>query len=423
MASRIRWDRSHTPPRHPWIGLSVSSQCRDLDGVLIELGDRVGELQPVILAADRLILGDEIPGLFAQLANSPTCPLASITAIREQLSQAEAALTARLLEKARLPSHRIRALGVQDPGLWSFPQQPGAGIGYLGLCDAARLAELCEIDVIDAFPARDLAQGGQGGPLSALAHWMLLHDSRETRVLLDLGQTARISYLPAARLSNAMARVLSFDVGPGTRILDVLAQRLTSGQHHFDPGGRLAVQGRRISELLEVWLKDPYFDRPLPRWQPRGVRPERFLGKAMPMAVEAGWSVRDLLCTATHFVAEAVWMAISRRLPDDPPIGQLVVTGGGQSNGMLLREIQRLTPDVPMAPIDTVFSPGEFLDAACSALLAWMHLCRMPASAPAISGTNAKGVLGRLTPGLHEDHSVNSPADALGQRTAAADRA
>ena len=78
---------------------------------------------------------------------------------------------------------------------------------------------------------------------------------------------------------------------------------------------------------------------PLPRWHPRGVRPERFLTDALQLAVESGWSVRDLLCTATHFIAETVALALRKTLPEDAAVDELIVTGGGQHNGMLLREI------------------------------------------------------------------------------------
>ena len=101
----------------------------------------------------------------------------------------------------------------------------------------------------------------------------------------------------------------------------------------------MAVQGRKIPELVDRWLDDPYFNRPLPRWHPRGVPPDRFLGDALQVAVDSGWTVRDLLCSATHFVAEMVVRTFQHSLPKETRIDEIVVTGGGQQNGMLLREI------------------------------------------------------------------------------------
>jgi len=221
-------------------------------------------------------------------------------------------------------------------------------------------------------------------------------------VLVDLGQTVRMTYLPATLEGNAALRVLCFDVGPGMGLPDQLAQRLTAGEHRFDPGGRMAVQGRRISELIDHWLSDPYFDRPLPRWHPQGVRPERFLTDALQMAVKSGWSIRDLLCSATHFIAETVSMGLRRHLPDDARVDQIVVTGGGQQNGMLLAEIGHRA-GMPLARMGELDIMSGAFDPACIAVLAFFYLDQVPANATAITKADAPRVLGRLTPGTPEN--------------------
>ena len=253
--------------------------------------------------------------------------------------------------------------------------------------------------MIEAFPARDVARGGQGGPITALAEWILLKDPKRSRLLLDLGPSIRMSYLPPDRGRRPHARILSFEVGPGMRMLDQLTHRLTSGEQAYDAGGRLAVQGRRIAELLEHWLADPYFRRPLPRWQPRGIRPERFLLEAMQVAIDRGWSVRDMLCTATHFIAETIALAVRRCLPEDASVVEVLLTGGGQHNGMLLREITARIPQIPLVRVDQFGPSGEALPPASVALLALLHLDQVPANHSAVTGTEVPRVLGRLTPG------------------------
>ncbi len=254
------------------------------------------------------------------------------------------------------------------------------------------------MNVLDAFPARDLAQGGLGGPLHALPQWLLLRRRDCSRVLLDLGRTTRLTYLPAETSDRAAAKIRSFEVGPGTALLDLLAHRLSGGQQPFDPGGCMAAQGRRLGPLIERWLSDPCFHTPLPRWHPRGVRPERFLTEALQLAVASGWSVRDLLCTATHFIAETVALALRRTLPEDAAVDELIVTGGGQHNGMLLREIARAT-EIPLTQLDEATLTSQSLGPASVALLAMLYLDGIPANAAAITGTETPRILGRLTPG------------------------
>jgi 1,6-anhydro-N-acetylmuramate kinase len=43
-----------------------------------------------------------------------------------------------------------------------------------------------------------------------------------------------------------------------------------------------------------------------------------------------------------YFLAETIGLAIPRRLPDTEAMDQLIVTGGGHRNGMLLGEVSRL---------------------------------------------------------------------------------
>lgn len=397
MSTLIRLDMPRTGDGRRWtVGVLVSSKCTQVAAALLAAGGRGLDMQAHVAGAVTDDVPKETAALFGPLASSGAYPAGLVTDLRARLAEIQAALVSDLLAGLGVAPSRVLAVGVHDPGLWKFERSGPSG--YLGLCDAARLAEATGLNVIDAFPARDLVQGGQGGPIAAVAQWVLLKHPQNSRVLLDLGRTVRMSYLPATMTDNASSRILSFEVGPGTCLLDSLAQRLTGGQHRFDPGGRLAVQGRRIPELIEHWLSDPYFDRPLPRWHPRGVRPERFLTDAVQMAVDSGWSVRDLLCSAAHFIAEAIASALRRRLPQDARIDEIVMTGGGQHNGLLLREIGRLT-EVPLVRIDELEIPDEAFGPACIAVLAQLYLDQTPANATAITKAEIPRLLGRLTPG------------------------
>jgi len=119
----------------------------------------------------------------------------------------------------------------------------------------------------------------------------------------------------------------------------------------------------------------------------------------MKMAVDRGWSVRDLLCTATHFVAEAVALAARRDLPQDAKIDEVLIAGGGQHNGMLLREIAVRLPGAPIVRLGELGVPSEALGPASVAVLALFHVDQVPANRPEVTGAEIARVLGQLTPG------------------------
>ncbi|MEN6495133.1 MAG: anhydro-N-acetylmuramic acid kinase [Thermoguttaceae bacterium] len=402
MLKRFRVDGPQVRTTRRWtVGILVSSDCRRLGASLVCATGQGLQLQAELVKALTYPIPTETAVLFDSLdgggpAAAETAAPGRITALRAQLAHLEAILIGDLLAEAGLAPVHVLAVGVHDPGLWNCGK---VAPGYLGLCDAARLAELTGLNVIDAFPARDVAAGGIGGPITALADWLMLKDASRSRLLIDVGPTLRMTYLPANGGTSATTRLLAFDVGPGMRLVDLLAQRLTAGEQRIDAGGRLAVQGVQIPELIEHWLNDPYFRTPLPRWHPRGVRPERFLADALHLALEHGWSVRDLLCTATHFLAELVARTIARRLPEDLQFDEVILTGGGQQNGMLLREIGARLPGMPLKRIAEFGTAGETLGPASVAVLSLLHMDQVPGNPPTVTGTETSRVLGSLTPG------------------------
>jgi anhydro-N-acetylmuramic acid kinase len=415
MPKLFRPEISGADGRRWTVGVRVSSRCAQVSAALVCADGRGGEMLVQATRAASVQVPQQTVALFNDLTGTKLGQVSAgaIAACRAQLADVEAALVNQLAATLALGQSRILAVGVYDPGLWDAAC--GEPAAYLGLCDAARLAESTGLNVIDAFPARDLALGGQGGPVTAMAEWILLRSQLRHRVLLDLGRTTRLTYLPPASVNRAEKKVLAFELGPGTALLDLLAQQLTNGRHYFDPGGRLAVQGHRLEELIQHWKRDPYFEAPPPRWHPHGLRPERFLGDALQMAVAADWSVRDLLCTATCFIAEIIADTLARRLGEEAQVDEIIVTGGGQQNGMLLREIARLVKIPLIRPADLHLPPGA-LEPACIGILALLYMDQIPASHTAISKTQTPRLLGRLTPGspqnwqkLLETCAANSP--------------
>jgi 1,6-anhydro-N-acetylmuramate kinase len=414
------------------IGAQVSARCTHVSAALVGALGEGYEMQVEVAGLQTAAVPRETAALFQALSapgGAAHPPPTALAACRQQLAEIQAVLVGQLIGTRVAAGGRILALGVHDPGIWdhrclapsgtaakihevqpsagaaptpgqspSADHVPAPGVAYLSLSDPARLAELTGLNVIDAFPARDLALGGLGGPINALAQWILLRSQLRHAVLLDLGRTIRLTYLPAASADRAYGRVIAFDAGPGTALLDLLVQRLTEGEKAFDPGGKLAVQGRRIPELIDHWLADPYFAAPPPRWHPQGVRPERFLSQALPWAVRQKWSIQDLLCSATCFVAEMVAAAIRRHLPGDWPVDEILVAGGGVQNGFLFRELARLAP-APLVRAGNLPYPEEAIEAAAAGILALLFIDQAPASQTAISNTSKPRPLGRLTPG------------------------
>lgn len=385
-------------------GVYVSASTGKVSSALIAAADSVANPQVDVLAhATGQASGDVVRMLHQTTSGEATVEApVTLAAVGPRLASAQASVVQQMLKTAGVPFDRVLALVAHDPGEWHYVGEKVTG--YAGLTSPAHLAQWTGLNVIDALPARDIAMAGQGGPIAALAEARLLQTRHRSSLLIDLGRTLRATYVPAESLtrgrSDKRPRVLSFDVGPGMALVDALAQKLTGGGQSLDAGGRLAVQGQQLPELMAHWQRDPYFDGPLPRWRPEGVSPERFLSDSYRLAVQSNWSVRDLLCTATHFVAQQVADTALRRLPAGYPVDEVILTGGGLQNGLLMRQLTARLPKIPLVRISERCCPAEAFSPAAVAAAGLLTIEGQPATLPEISGVVAPCIAGRLTPGL-----------------------
>jgi anhydro-N-acetylmuramic acid kinase len=177
-------------------------------------------------------------------------------------------------------------------------------------------------------------------------------------------------------------------------------RQLSNGKDRFDPGGRHAVQGRLIPELLHRWLHHPFFLRRPPKSLHRSIFAEEFARQIVAQAQQAGWGSHDLLCTANHLVARVVGESIRRVLPREGLCSRVILTGGGVRNGLLRRLLEEyIPPGTPQEPSDTSGLPAEAMDAAVAALLACYLFDSHPANVPLATGASGQRLLGSLTPG------------------------
>jgi anhydro-N-acetylmuramic acid kinase len=205
---------------------------------------------------------------------------------------------------------------------------------------------------------------------------------------------ATLVYLPPG---DNYRRVMGFQAGPCNLLLDGLVQRLTGGREAYDAGGKHAVQGRCIEPLMQRWLEHPCFQRRPPRSVPRQGFGEEFVAQALQQARENQWSLHDLLCTATHFVAHAITGAVRRFLPESPR--RVLLSGGGVRNGLLWHLLEQQLTGITLERVDAQGVPAPARKAVAHAGLAALTLDGLPANLMSATGATGSRLLGSLTPG------------------------
>jgi anhydro-N-acetylmuramic acid kinase len=299
---------------------------------------------------------------------------------------AQAAL--RVIEAAGVPRSAIAAIASHGQTIWHVPGHSTWQIG-----EAAIIAERTGLPVISNFRVRDMAAGGQGAPLVPIAD-TLLFSADHWRALQNLGGIGNVTVVPPGGDSSG-ARAL--DTGPGVVIIDGIVRRLRPDLR-FDTDGALAHAGTAIDGVVREALADPYFETPPPKstgrelFSPAYV--EDFIAKCQ--AARSNASTEDILATAVAFTAASIADAFARFLPE--PVTEVLVSGGGAKNPVLLAAIStRLAPRV-VRSFDEVFFDGEAKEAVAFALLGWLHLQGRAGNVPSATGARGPRVLGDWTP-------------------------
>ncbi len=320
--------------------------------------------------------------------------VAEIAALHYELGAVYADAVLQAAAETGITVAEIAALGLHGQTVWHAPPSSGAMVPHtLQLGQPAVLAERLGIPIVSDFRARDLAAGGEGAPLVPFADYALLHSPTETRVALNLGGIANVTYLPA---NGSLAETQAFDTGPGNLILDGLSAALTG--RPYDQDGALAASGQADPVLLARLLRHPYFLLP----PPKSTGAELFDAASIAdfLHQSAHLSPADTLATAARLTVGSIAQALCDFLPRLP--NRLIIGGGGVHNRAVMDSLRQALPTVILETHDTFESHAGIIPAAAKeslafALLAAARMRGIPANIPAVTGARGPRLLGVVT--------------------------
>jgi len=266
----------------------------------------------------------------------------------------------------------------------------------LQIGDPSVIAERTGCTVVADFRPRDIAAGGEGAPLAPFFHFAAFASPDESRVALNLGGIANVTWLPRGAKPDD---VIAFDVGPANALVDGVVAHVTGGAERFDRDGARAARGTPDPALLERLLDDDFLRRPPPKSTGR----ERY-GSAEAEALAAEWRAADrdpddLVATLVAFTAEAVARACADFLAPKADIDRLLVGGGGSANPAVMRALADRLPGARVEPFDAAGVPAGAAEAMAFALMGRNALLGLPNHLPRTTGATHATVLGEIVPG------------------------
>jgi len=298
----------------------------------------------------------------------------------------------------RLPPSKVALIGSHGQTIFhqgkpaNFLGRPTASTLQIG--EPAIIAAHTGITTVGDFRPADIALGGQGAPLVPYADCLLYRQKKLGRVSLNLGGIANITVLPRAAKPQ---QVFAFDTGPANMLIDALVSHFTHGRRRFDENARLASQGRSVPALLDDLLRDPYLKLAPPKSTGREYYGNAYVKKLLALGRRYRVKPNDLIRAATIFTALSVVDALNRFVLPKTKINQLIVSGGGARNPLILAQLSAALPGIEVLPSGRLGIPEDAKEAFAFALLAYETFHQRSANLPSATGARGPAILGKIS--------------------------
>ncbi len=323
-------------------------------------------------------------------ANTHTGTIARLNFLLGELYAAAVKQTCR---RSKTPLESVELIGCHGQTIF----HDGEGVrlhGYrvastLQIGEGAVLAERTGIPVVSDFRPRDIAAGGRGAPLVPYVDYLLFRHRRRGRIALNIGGIANITAIPAGAGAGT---VIAFDTGPGNMVIDALTARYTRGRQSYDRDGRIASRARANRELLGELLRDAYYRKKPPKSAGR----EQYGVEFVERMIAGGPNLPALIATATALTAAAIAEGIRRFVQPMMPAHDLIVSGGGVHNPVLLAHLEALLPEIRICRSSDLGVDPDAKEAIAFAILAHETWNGQPANLPSATGARHEVILGKL---------------------------
>jgi anhydro-N-acetylmuramic acid kinase len=284
------------------------------------------------------------------------------------------------LNNTSLNTSDIKAIGCHGQTVRHSPQSDHAFSLQIG--NPNTIAEITGITTITDFRNRDIAAGGQGAPLAPAFHQAMFADANSNRVIVNIGGIANITILSDKPLTG-------FDTGPGNRLMDDWI-RLSQGKS-FDACGKFASSGTVNKSLLEILLKDTYFELPPPKSTGSDYFNLNWLEKRLTGFENE--TPENIQATLVILTATTITEQIKLNMDH---CDEVLVCGGGVHNDYLMQQINQQLPGVKVSTTQSRGIHPDWVEAMAFAWMAQQTLSGLPGNAASVTGAKGPRICGAI---------------------------
>ncbi len=256
----------------------------------------------------------------------------------------------------------------------------------LQIGDGDHIAVKTGILTISDFRQKHIAAGGEGAPLALYGDVLLGSRPGESRLLLNIGGIANLTFLPA---DGNYANVLCSDVGPGNTLIDAACRKYFDKP--FDEDSAIAFSGKVNDDLLKTLLNHPFFDQTLPKTTGPELFNMEYVEDAQRRSNSSAISNEDLVTTLSAFTGKSIADFISVNIKADDL--KIFVSGGGAKNVYVVNYLKQALPKALIANTSALGIDPDAKEAILFALLGNETLCGEPIAI----GNNPAVLMGKLS--------------------------
>jgi anhydro-N-acetylmuramic acid kinase len=400
------------------LGMMSGTSADGIDAALVKISGAAPHLNIKLLGHVKQNFPPSVRNEILRVAEQKPLAPSEFSQLHARLGKlyTDAALSA--CKRLAISPRRVDLIGNHGQTIY----HQGEPVDFLGaktastlqIGDSSIIAALSGITTIGDFRSADIALGGQGAPLVPYVDYLLWREANLGRVALNIGGIANLTVIPA----NANpSEVFAFDTGPGNMLIDALVSRFTHNHSRFDEGARIALRGKLVPQLLDQLMQDAYLERKPPKSTGREYFGAAYVEKVRSLGRRYRAKPNDLIRTATIFTSLSIVDALHRFVLPKAKIHQLIVSGGGFNNPLLIGQLAALlgssqagtrhtvpsSPRTKAVPGIEVLSSGSFgipvdaKEALAFAVLAYETFHQRPSNLPSATGARGPAILGKIS--------------------------
>jgi anhydro-N-acetylmuramic acid kinase len=381
------------------LGINSGTSVDGIDLALCEFllapQEGPGVLTLRLLASASLPYPPELQQRVLRICREQVCRLDELTETNFVLGEALGNAVLAFLSASAIDLVEVDLIASHGQTIYHLVE-PGRVLSTLQIGEAAVIARVTGRTVVADFRVADMAAGGQGAPLTSFLDALLFRSASTTRALQNIGGMGNVTFLPAG---TDLADASAFDTGPGNVLIDYAARYFSHGSARYDCDGAMARAGSIDRVLLAEALAHPYFQQSPPKTTGRELFGDAFAADLIAQAQKRLRTPEDIMATLTALTAESIALAYRRFGP--PDLSEVLVSGGGSANPVLMGYLQQALPALRVARLEESGLAAGAKEAVLFALLGHEAIHGRPANLPRCTGADGSAILGKIVPGTN----------------------